>query len=195
MQRHKNICKYLDIALQHASDNILQRMNRHITNEEQYSLIKTIREQVPGIALRTTFMVGFPGETEEDFQQLLDFVKYARFERMGAFKYSEEEGTLASKTMPDDIPEEVKQKRLDVLMALQQEISEEISSSRIGKTLDVIIDGKENEYYIGRTEFDSPEVDGIVYITPKEGHNLKIGSMYKVEITDSDEFDLYGQQI
>lgn len=195
MQRHKNICKYLDIALQHASDNILQRMNRHITNEEQYSLIKTIREQVPGIALRTTFMVGFPGETEEDFQQLLDFVKYARFERMGAFKYSEEEGTLASKTMPDDIPEEVKQKRLDVLMAFQQEISEEISSSRIGKTLDVIIDGKENEYYIGRTEFDSPEVDGIVYVTPKEGHKLKIGSMYKVEITDSDEFDLYGQQI
>ena len=195
MQRHKNVCKYLDIALQHASDNVLHRMNRHITNKEQYSLIKKIREIVPGIALRTTFMVGFPGETEEDFQQLLEFVKYARFERMGAFKYSEEEGTIASETMTDNIPDKVKQKRLDTLMALQQQISEEISSSRIGKTIDVIIDGRENEYYIGRTEYDSPEVDGIVYVTAKEGHHLKTGNIYKVNITDSTEFDLYGQQI
>lgn len=194
MHDNKNVCRYLDIALQHASNNILQRMKRNITKEEQYTLIKKIREQVPGVALRTTFMVGYPGETEEDFKELLEFVKYAQFERMGAFTYSEEEGTPAAIEYPDDIPEEVKQKRLDTLMALQQEISEKLSAQKVGKTLDVMIDGKEGDYYIGRTEFDSPEVDGIVYVTPKEGRRMKAGCIYKIKITDSNEFDLYGYQ-
>lgn len=194
MHDNKNVCRYLDIALQHASNNILQRMKRNITKEEQYTLIKKIREQVPGVALRTTFMVGYPGETEEDFKELLEFVKYAQFERMGAFTYSEEEGTPAAIEYSDDVPEEVKQKRLDTLMALQQEISEKLSAQKVGKTLDVMIDGKEGDYYIGRTEFDSPEVDGIVYVTPKEGRRMKAGCIYKIKITDSNEFDLYGYQ-
>lgn len=191
---NKNVCRYLDIALQHASNNILQRMKRNITKEEQYTLIKKIREQVPGVALRTTFMVGYPGETEEDFKELLEFVKFAQFERMGAFAYSEEEGTPAAIEYSDDIPEEVKQRRLDTLMALQQEISEKLSAQKVGQTLDVMIDGKEGDYYIGRTEFDSPEVDGIVYVTPKEGRRMKAGCIYKIKITDSNEFDLYGYQ-
>lgn len=194
MHDNKNVCRYLDIALQHASNNILQRMKRNITKEEQYTLIKQIREQVPGVALRTTFMVGYPGETEEDFKELLEFVKYAQFERMGAFTYSEEEGTPAAIEYTDDVPEEVKQIRLDTLMALQQEISEKLSAQKVGKTLDVMIDGKEGDYYIGRTEFDSPEVDGIVYVTPKEGRRMKAGCLYKIKITDSNEFDLYGYQ-
>lgn len=194
MHDNKNVCRYLDIALQHASNNILQRMKRNITKEEQYTLIKKIREQVPGVALRTTFMVGYPGETEEDFKELLEFVKYAQFERMGAFAYSEEEGTPAAIEYTDDVPEKVKQKRLDTLMALQQEISEKLSAQKVGKTLYVMIDGKEGDYYIGRTEFDSPEVDGIVYVTPKEGRRMKAGCIYKIKITDSNEFDLYGCQ-
>ncbi len=195
INRKKNVCRYLDIALQHASDNILNRMQRHITRQEQYELIKEIRSRVPGIALRTTFMVGYPGETEEDFQQLLDFVKEVRFERMGAFAYSEEEGTDAALKYKDDIPEEIKQERLDKLMALQQTISEEITAERIGKTLKVIVDGREGNYYIGRTEFDSPEVDGIVYITPIEGRQMRRGTIYNVKVTDTDEFDLYARQI
>lgn len=195
INRKKNVCRYLDIALQHASDNILNRMQRHITRQEQYNLIKEIRSRVPGITLRTTFMVGYPGETEEDFQQLLDFVKEVRFERMGAFAYSEEEGTDAALKYKDDIPEEVKQQRLDKLMALQQTISEEITAERIGKTLKVIVDGREGNYYIGRTEFDSPEVDGIVYITPIEGRQMRRGTIYNVKVTDTDEFDLYARQI
>lgn len=195
INRKKNVCRYLDIALQHASDNILNRMQRHITRQEQYDLIKEIRSRVPGIALRTTFMVGYPGETEEDFRQLLDFVKEVRFERMGAFAYSEEEGTDAALKYKDDIPEEIKQQRLDKLMALQQTISEEITAERIGKTLKVIVDGREGNYYIGRTEFDSPEVDGIVYITPIEGRQMRRGTIYNVKVTDTDEFDLYARQI
>ncbi len=194
MAKHKNVCRYLDIALQHASDNILRRMNRNITRDEQYTLIRKIRSQVPGIALRTTFMVGFPGETEEDFNELLDFVKFAKFERMGAFTYSEEDGTPASEMYSDDVPEAVKRQRLDRLMAVQQDISEELSAKQVGKTLDVMIDGREGDYYIGRTEFDSPEVDGIVYVTPKEGHHMRRGCIYKVTITDSNEFDLFGQE-
>lgn len=194
MAKHKNVCRYLDIALQHASDNILQRMNRNITRDEQYALIRKIRSRVPGIALRTTFMVGFPGETDEDFNELLDFVKFAKFERMGAFIYSEEDGTPASEMYPDDVPEEVKRQRLDQLMAVQQYISEELSARQVGKTLDVIIDGREGDYYIGRTEFDSPEVDGIVYITPREGHRMRRGCIYKVMINDSNEFDLFGEE-
>lgn len=194
MARNRNVCRYLDIALQHASNNVLHRMNRNITREEQYALIKEIREKVPGIALRTTFMVGFPGETDEDFNELLDFVKFAKFERMGAFAYSEEEGTPASKKYTDNISDEIKRHRLDTLMALQQEISEELSTKRIGQTLDIMIDDREGDYYIGRTEFDSPEVDGVVYVTPKANNHLKKGCIYQVKITDSNEFDLFGQE-
>lgn len=194
MARNRNVCRYLDIALQHASNNVLHRMNRNITREEQYALIKEIREKVPGIALRTTFMVGFPGETDEDFNELLDFVKFAKFERMGAFAYSEEEGTPASEKFTDNISAETKRHRLDTLMALQQEISEELSTKRIGQTLDIMIDDREGDYYIGRTEFDSPEVDGVVYVTPKGNHHLKKGCIYQVIITDSNEFDLFGQE-
>lgn len=195
MREKPNVCKYLDIALQHASDHILSRMQRNITSKEQYQLIDSIRQRVPGIALRTTFMVGYPGETEDDFNQLLDFVRYARFERMGAFTYSEEEGTPAAEKYPDNIPEEVKQERLDRLMALQQTISEEIAASRVGQTLTVISEYKEGDYYVGRTEFDSPEVDGEVFITVPEGRRLLHGHMYDVRITDSTEFDLYAELI
>lgn len=193
MRTHSNVCRYLDIALQHASDRILQRMQRHITNQEQRSLINTIRKEVPGIAIRTTFMVGFPGETEEDFQELLDFVKEMRFERMGAFTYSEEEGTAAAKLYEDDVPEDVKQHRLDKLMALQQNISQEIMTTRVGQKMPVIVSHKEGEYYVGRTEFDSPEVDGVVFISVPTGKRLLSGHIYNVNITDSNEFDLYGQ--
>lgn len=193
MRRNPNVCKYLDIALQHASDRILERMHRHITNAEQRSLINTIRKEVPGIAIRTTFMVGFPGETEQDFEELLSFVKEMRFERMGAFTYSEEEGTAAARLYQDDVPEDVKQMRLDKLMAVQQNISQEIMATRVGQTLPVIASHKEGEYYIGRTEYDSPEVDGVVFISVPTGKRLLSGHIYNVNITDSNEFDLYGQ--
>ena len=193
MREHDNVCKYLDIALQHSSDAVLQRMHRNITAAEQRELIDAIRREVPGIALRTTFMVGYPGETDEDFRDLLDFVSHARFERMGAFAYSEEEGTKAAEYYPDDVPEQLKQQRLDELMALQQEISEEIAAARIGQVLPVMIDGREDDYYVGRTEYDSPEVDGVVYISDLEGRRLRRGCIYNVEITDSNEFDLYGE--
>ena len=193
MREHDNVCKYLDIALQHSSDAVLQRMHRNITAAEQRELIDAIRREVPGIALRTTFMVGYPGETDEDFRDLLDFVSHARFERMGAFAYSEEEGTKAAECYPDDVPEQVKQQRLDELMVLQQEISEEIAAARIGQVLPVMIDGREDDYYVGRTEYDSPEVDGVVYISDLEGRRLRRGCIYNVEITDSNEFDLYGE--
>lgn len=193
MRNNPNVCRYLDIALQHASDRILERMQRHITAEEQRSLIKTIRKEVPGIAIRTTFMVGFPGETEEDFEELLAFVKEMRFERMGAFTYSEEEGTAAARLYEDDVPEEVKQKRLDKLMAVQQEISQEIMATRVGQVMPVVVSHKEGEYYVGRTEFDSPEVDGVVFISVPKGKRLLNGHVYNVDITDSNEFDLYGK--
>lgn len=191
MREHDNVCKYLDIALQHISDPILERMHRHVTKAETLNLLKTIRGKVPGINLRTTLMVGFPGETDEDFNELLDFVKSQRFERMGAFAYSEEEGTYSALHYKDDVPDEVKQHRLDELMALQQKISSEIEAERVGKTFRVIIDRKEGNYYVGRTEFCSPEVDPEVLI-PTEDHNLRTGRFYQVKITDSDEFDLYG---
>lgn len=191
MREHSNVCKYLDIALQHSSDAVLSRMHRHITAAEQRALIDTIRREVPGIALRTTFMVGYPGETEDDFRELIEFVKYARFERMGAFAYSEEEGTRAAKTYPDDVPSQLKLERLDELMAVQQQISEEIAAARVGQTLPVMIDGKEGDYYIGRTEYDSPEVDGVVYVTVPEGRVLRRGCIYPAKITDANEFDLY----
>ena len=189
IRENSNVCKYLDIALQHISDNVLTRMHRNVTKAETLDLIKTIRAEVPGIHLRTTLMVGFPGETDADFQELLDFVREMRFERMGAFAYSEEEGTFAEQNYEDDIPEEVKQKRLDRLMSLQEGISAEINEKKIGQTLKVIIDRLEGDYYIGRTEYDSPEVDGEVLISADE--NLEKGKFYKALITDSDEFDLY----
>lgn len=192
MRENSNVCKYLDIALQHISNSVLKNMRRNITSEETYELLETMRREVPGIHLRTTLMVGFPGETEQDFEELKDFVRKARFERMGAFAYSEEDGTYAADYYEDNVPEEVKQARLDELMELQQEVSAEVSESKIGQTLKVIIDRIEGEYYIGRTEFDSPEVDPEVLI-PCEGNELETGEFYNVRITGADDFDLYGE--
>lgn len=192
MNKKQNVCKYLDIALQHISDSVLERMHRHVNKQETMDLICTIREKVPGIHLRTTLMVGFPGETEEDFQQLLDFVRWARFERMGAFMYSEEEGTYGANHYADDVPEDVKQRRLDELMAVQQEISAEIEAAKIGSTMKVIIDRKENDYYFGRSEFCSPEVDPEILIQGGQ-QSVQIGFFYQVKITDAEEFDLYGE--
>lgn len=164
MRKHANVCKYLDIALQHISDNMLRMMHRHVTKEETYELLSRIRKEVPGIHIRTTLMVGHPGEGESDFEELKEFVRKARFERMGAFAYSEEEGTFSAEHYSDNIPEEVKQRRLDELMAVQEEIAAEINVSKVGQEMKVIIDREEEEYYIGRTEFDSPEVDPEVLI-------------------------------
>jgi len=187
-----NVCKYLDVALQHISDNMLSRMRRHITKQETLDFIERLRREVPGICLRTTLMVGFPGETEEDFQELLDFTRWARFERMGAFAYSEEEGTYAAEHYEDDVPAEVKERRLSKLMRVQQNISAEIEEAKVGQTFKVIIDRKEGEYYVGRTEFCSPEVDPEVLIH-RQDDDLHIGQFYQVLITDSEEFDLYGE--
>lgn len=194
IRENKKVCNYLDIALQHISDGVLSRMHRHVTKLETLNLIKTIRAKVPGIHLRTTLMVGFPGETEEEFQELLDFVRWARFERMGAFMYSEEEGTYGALHYQDDVSQTVKQQRLDQLMAVQQEISAEIEAEKIGKTMKVIIDRKENDYYIGRTEYCSPDIDPEVLIH-STGKNLEIGAFYQVKITDAEEFDLYGEVV
>ncbi|MDY4409879.1 MAG: 30S ribosomal protein S12 methylthiotransferase RimO [Prevotella sp.] len=194
IRERDNVCKYLDIALQHISDHMLTRMHRHVTKEETLALLKTIRERVPGITLRTTLMVGFPGETEEDFNELLDFVKDQRFERMGAFAYSEEEGTYSAMHYKDDVPEEVKQQRLDKLMAVQEKISNDIEAAKVGKTLKVIIDRKEGEYYVGRTEYCSPDVDPEVLI-PASEKRLHNGQFYNVLITGNDEFDLYGKVV
>lgn len=193
MREKPNVCNYLDIALQHISDNMLTRMRRHVTKEETMQLITAIRERVPGIHLRTTLMVGFPGETEQDFEELMEFVRWARFERMGAFAYSEEEGTYSAAHYEDDVPAEVKHKRLDRLMALQQDISTEVEADKVGQTMKIIIDRKEGDYYIGRSEFCSPEVDPEVLV--KDTKWLRIGNFYDVKITSSDEFDLYAEII
>lgn len=193
IREKKNVCKYLDIALQHISDNVLSRMHRNVTKEETLRLISEIRKNVPGIHLRTTLMVGFPGETESDFQELMEFVKWARFERLGVFAYSEEEGTYSALHYKDDVPYEVKQQRLDAVMSLQQEISAEIEAQKVGRSMRVIIDRKESEYYIGRSEYCSPEVDPEVLI--KSDEELHIGSFYNVNIIDSNEYDLYGEII
>ena len=192
MRENDNVCKYMDIALQHISDNMLSRMRRNVSKAETYALIEKFRKEVPGIHLRTTLMVGFPGETEEDFDELKEFVQKARFDRMGAFAYSEEEGTFAAQNYEDTIPQEVKQARLDELMAIQQGISAELSQAKIGQELKVMIDRKEGEYYIGRTQFDSPEVDPEVLIKAA-GKRLLSGRFYQVLITDADDFDLYGK--
>ena len=194
MREKKNVCNYLDIALQHISDHMLSLMQRHVTKEETYELIRKMREEVPGIHIRTTLMVGFPGETDEDFEELKAFVKWARFERMGAFAYSEEEGTYSEMHYEDDVPEDVKQQRLDKLMRIQQHISAELEAEKVGQTLKVIIDRREGDYYVGRTAFCSPEVDPEVLI-PVTERELTIGEFYDVKITDSEEFDLYGTTI
>ena len=194
MREKPNVCKYLDIALQHISNNMLNRMHRHVSKQETIELLKTIRERVPGIHIRTTLMVGFPGETQEDFHELLEFVRTQRFERMGAFAYSEEEGTYSANNYEDDVPAEVKQRRLDELMILQQEISAEVEAEKVGKILKLIIDRKEGDYYIGRTEFCSPEVDPEVLIKAGE-KRLRVGCFYNVKITQSEEFDLYGEVV
>ena len=191
MREKPNVCKYLDIAFQHISDHMLERMHRHVTKQETFDLIRTIREKVPGIHIRTTLMTGFPGETEEDFEELMEFTRWARFERMGAFAYSEEEGTYSALHYKDDVPEEVKNHRLDQLMDLQQQISAEIEAEKVGKIMQVIIDRKEGDYYIGRTEFCSPEVDPEVLI--RTDQTLRVGRFYTVKMIASEEFDLYGE--
>ena len=191
IRERPNVCKYLDIALQHASDNMLSRMRRHVTKQETLDLLGEIRSRVPGIHIRTTLMVGFPGETEKDFNELMQFVKDERFERMGAFAYSEEEGTYSARHYKDDISPEEKQRRLDKLMALQQTISAEVEAEKVGQVMRAIIDRKEGDYYVGRTEYCSPEVDPEVLISSDKP--LRIGNFYQVRITDSEEFDIYAE--
>ena len=189
--KHDNVCKYLDIALQHISDNVLDNMRRHIDGNTTKELIKTIRQKVPGIHLRTTLMVGFPGEGEQEFEELMEFVKEARFERMGAFAYCEEDDTYAAKKFPDNISSDVKDERLAKLMAIQEDIAFELNQQKIGKVFNVIIDREEEEYYVGRTEWDSPEVDPEVLIQ-KENIKLDIGEFYNVKIIDALPFELIG---
>ena len=193
MRERPNVCKYLDIALQHISDNMLNRMRRHVTKEQTYQLIDTLRREVPGVSIRTTLMVGHPGETEQDFEELKDFVRTVRFDRMGAFTYSEEEGTFAAQNYKDDIPEEVKQRRLDELMEIQEGISAELNAEKTGSVMRVIIDREEPDYYVGRTQFDSPEVDPEVLIDKSGQQKLNIGGFYDVRITGSEDYDLFGR--
>jgi ribosomal protein S12 methylthiotransferase len=191
MARHDNVCKYLDIALQHISDKVLKNMRRHITGDETKALLDEIRRKVPGIHIRTTLMVGFPGEGEEEFSQLKEFVRQQRFERMGAFAYCEEEDTFGAKNFEDSIPEEVKQSRLNELMAIQEEIALESNQSKIGKRLRVIIDKEEDDYYVGRTQWDSPEVDPEVLV--KKTEKLEKGHFYDVDIIDALPYELIAQ--
>lgn len=191
MRERKNVCKYLDIALQHVSTKILKKMQRHVTKEDTYALIEKMRREVPGICIRTTMMVGFPGETDKDFEELMDFVKWAKFDRLGAFAYSEEDGTYAAENYRDNVSKKKKQERLDRLMEVQQRISTRLNDEKVGKVFKTIIDRVEGDYYIGRTEFDSPDVDTEVLIHTGEGE-MKIGEFYDVLITDATEFDLMG---
>lgn len=188
MARHSNVCNYLDIALQHINDDVLKNMRRHITKEETLALIRTIREKVPGIHIRTTLMVGFPGETEDAFNELKEFVREAKFERMGAFAYCEEDDTYAAKNFSDSIPQEVKESRLEEIMTIQEDVALESNQSKIGKTMTVVIDREGPDYFVGRTEFDSPEVDPEVLIDKDD--RLTVGNFYDVEITDALPFEL-----
>lgn len=188
MARHSNVCNYLDIALQHINNDVLKNMCRHITKEETLALIRTIREKVPGIHIRTTLMVGFPGETEDAFNELKEFVREAKFERMGAFAYCEEDDTYAAKNFSDSIPQEVKESRLEEIMTIQEDVALESNQSKIGKTMTVVIDREEPDYFVGRTEFDSPEVDPEVLIDKDD--QLTVGNFYDVEITDALPFEL-----
>ena len=192
MRERNNVCKYLDIALQHVSTKILKKMLRPVTKEQTYELVERMRKEVPGICLRTTMMVGFPGETEKDFEELLEFVKWAKFERLGAFAYSEEDGTNAAENYKDSVSKKKKQERLDILMEVQQRISNKLNSEKIGQIYKTIIDRTEGDYYIGRTEYDSPDVDTEILI-PINKLKLKIGHFYDVEIVDATEFDLMGK--
>ena len=193
MRERDNVCKYMDIALQHISDPMLKKMRRNITKEETYELIRRMREEVPELHLRTTLMVGHPGETEQDFEELVDFVKTVRLERMGAFAYSHEEGTYSYKHYQDDVDDEIKQERLDYLMRIQERISADINNAKIGQTLKVIIDREEDDFYVGRSEFDSPEVDPEILISKEK--KLTLGEFYQVRIDDAQAFDLYGEII
>ena len=193
MASRKNVCSYLDIALQHISDKVLTNMRRHISRQETLDLLERLRREVPGIHIRTTLMVGFPGEGEKEFEELMEFVREARFERMGAFAYSEENGTWAASNLTDDIPQEVKQKRLQQLMALQEDISHDIQEQKVGQTLRVIVDREEDDYYIGRTEWDSPEVDPEVLITKDKP--LAIGEFAQVRINEALPFELIGSSL
>lgn len=188
MAKHSNVCNYLDIALQHINNDVLKNMRRHITKEETLALIRTIREKVPGIHIRTTLMVGFPGETEEAFNELKEFVREAKFERMGAFAYCEEDDTYAAKNFSDSIPQEVKESRLEEIMTIQEDVALESNQSKIGKTMTVVIDREEPDYFVGRTEFDSPEVDPEVLIDKDD--RLTVGNFYDVEITEALPFEL-----
>lgn len=188
-----NVCNYLDMALQHISDNMLAKMRRNITKTETYDLISEIRSKVPDIHLRTTLMLGHPFETEQDFEELKEFVQTIKFERLGAFSYSHEEGTFCDKNYVDNIPFEIKNQRVSDIMDIQERIAEEHNQNKVGRELKVIIDKKDTDYYIGRTEYDSPEVDGEVLI--KRTKKLKIGNFYNVKITDSQAFDLFGEVI
>lgn len=192
MRERDNVCNYLDIALQHISDNMLKIMRRNITKEQTYELIRRIREEVPGIHLRTTMLVGHPGETDQDIEEMKEFMKFARFDRLGAFAYSNEEGTHAYEKYEDNIPEEVKQERLNDIMALQQNISAELNQNKVGQKLKVMIDRLEGDNFVGRSEFDSPEVDPEVLI-PADTKGVKIGEFYTAEIVSAAEFDLYGK--
>ena len=194
MAKHANVCKYLDIALQHCTDHMLSLMRRHITRAEQDALIRKIRERVPGICIRTTLLVGHPGETEEDFEELKQWIREMRFDRMGCFAYSDEEGTYANKHYKDDVPQEVKERRVEELMAIQQEISGELMAQKVGTVQRVIIDRQDGDYWVGRTQFDSPEVDCEVLIEIKnEKLKIKNGDFVDVRITKAEEFDLYGE--
>ena len=191
MRERDNVCKYMDIALQHISDPMLRMMRRNITKAETYELLERMRREVPGIHLRTTLMVGHPGETEQDFEELIRFVKDIRFERMGAFAYSHEEGTYAYQHYKDEIPQEVKQDRLDYLMRVQEGISADVNASKVGQTFRVIVDREEEDFYVGRTQYDSPEVDPEILIS--KATPLSPGSFYQVKVIDAQAFDLYGK--
>jgi len=193
MNTKENVCKYLDIPLQHGSTKILKAMRRGITREKTEKLIEDIRERVPGIAVRTTLIAGYPGETEEDFQEMYEFVERSRFERLGIFTYSHEENTHAFNAV-DDVPEEVKKERADLIMELQSGISYELNQDKVGKTYKVLFDKVEGDFYVGRTEFDSPDVDNEVLVRKDEFH-LRLGDFAMVEITQADHYDLYGKVI
>lgn len=191
MAKHKNVCKYLDIALQHISDGVLNNMRRHISRQETVTLLERIRREVPGIHIRTTLMVGFPGEGEAEFEELKQFVREAKFDRMGAFAYSEEEGTYAQQHFDDIIPQEVKEARVDEIMAIQEQIALDLNEKKIGTVQRVVIDSEDSDYYVGRTQYDSPEVDPEVLI--KKDKPLTIGEFYDVAITDALPYELIGE--
>ena len=193
INKKENICKYLDIPVQHISDNVLKNMRRGIGKDKTYELIKSFRKKIPNISLRTTLLVGHPDETEEDFNELMEFVKFAKFERLGVFTYSEEENTYSAEHFEDNIPEEIKQERANKIMDLQQSISHELNTKKIEKTFKVIIDRIDEDFIIGRTEFDSPEVDNEVLITKNQ--EVETGNFYNVKITSADDFELFGEII